>query len=149
MRIARLRALTHPASFYMKNNRWVEMRIARLRALTHLISPTTQNRAFRVEMRIARLRALTHKSPVHQTGLLCAFRTEYYSERLTRIRKLSRKIGENLKLLYGCRCRLCGQLIGELFGAPVTEAHHIDYYVKILIFYHLYNEIWIIFRTHI
>ena len=59
MRNARLRALTHPASFYMKNNRWVEMRIARLRALTHLISPTTQNRAFRVEMRIARLRALT------------------------------------------------------------------------------------------
>ena len=62
MRIARLRALTHPASFYMKNNRWVEMRIARLRALTHLISPTTQNRAFRVEMRIARLRALTQTS---------------------------------------------------------------------------------------
>ena len=86
----------------------------------------------RVEMRIARLRAFTHKSPVHQTGLLCAFRTEYYNERLTRIRKLNRKIGENLKLLYGYRCQLCGQLIGEEFGAPIAEAHHIDYYVKSL-----------------
>ena len=54
------------------------------------------------------------------------------NERMTKIRKLNRKIGENLKLLYGYRCQLCGQLIGEEFGAPVAEAHHIDYYVKSL-----------------
>ena len=54
------------------------------------------------------------------------------NERLTRIRNLNRKIGENLKLLYGYRCQLCGQLIGEEFGAPIAEAHHIDYYVKSL-----------------
>ena len=90
------------------------MRIARLRALTQSSLKSMKALYASVEMRIARLRAFTHKSPVHQTGLLCAFRTEYYDERLTRIRKLSRKIGENLKLLYGCRCRLCGQLIGEV-----------------------------------
>ena len=54
------------------------------------------------------------------------------SERMTRIRKLNRKIGENLKLLYGYRCQICGQLIGEEFGAHIAEAHHIDYYVKSL-----------------
>ena len=54
------------------------------------------------------------------------------TERMTRIRKLNRKIGENLKLLYGYRCQICGQLIGEEFGAHIAEAHHIDYYVKSL-----------------
>ena len=52
--------------------------------------------------------------------------------RLVKIRKLNRKIGENLKLLYGYRCQLCGQLIGEEFGSHVAEAHHIDYFVKSL-----------------
>ena len=54
------------------------------------------------------------------------------NERMTRIRKLNRKIGENLKLLYGYRCQLCGRLIGEEYGAHIAEAHHIDYYVKSL-----------------
>lgn len=52
--------------------------------------------------------------------------------RLIKIRKLNRKIGENLKLLYGYRCQLCGQLIGEEFGSHIAEAHHIDYFVKSL-----------------
>ena len=40
--------------------------------------------------------------------------------------------GENLKLLYGYRCQLCGQLIGEEFGSHIAEAHHIDYFVNSL-----------------
>lgn len=32
---------------------------------------------------------------------------------IVKIRKLSRKIGENLKLLYGYRCQICGQITGE------------------------------------
>ena len=51
---------------------------------------------------------------------------------LVKLRKLNRKIGENLKLLYGYRCQLCGQLIGEEFGSHIAEAHHIDYFVKSL-----------------
>lgn len=51
---------------------------------------------------------------------------------LVKIRKLNRKIGENLKLLYGFRCQLCGKLIGEEFGSHVVEAHHIDYFVNSL-----------------
>lgn len=54
------------------------------------------------------------------------------NQRLVKIRKLDRLIGENLKLLYGYRCQLCGQLIGEEFGSHIAEAHHIDYFVKSL-----------------
>lgn len=54
------------------------------------------------------------------------------NQRLVKFRKLNRKIGENLKLLYGYRCQLCGQLIGEEFGSHIAEAHHIDYFVKSL-----------------
>lgn len=50
-------------------------------------------------------------------------------ERIIKIRKLNRKIGDNLKLLYGYRCQICGQYIGSEYGARVVEAHHIDYFV--------------------
>jgi len=54
------------------------------------------------------------------------------AERIVRIRKLNRKIGENLKLLYGYRCQICGRLIGEEYGSHIAEAHHIDYFVNSL-----------------
>ena len=54
------------------------------------------------------------------------------NRRLVKVRKLNRLIGENLKLLYGYRCQLCGELIGEEFGSHIAEAHHIDYFVKSL-----------------
>ena len=54
------------------------------------------------------------------------------NERLTRIRKLNRKIGENLKILYSYRCQICGKIIGEEYGSHIAEAHHIDYYVNSL-----------------
>ncbi|MDD4699075.1 MAG: HNH endonuclease [Oscillospiraceae bacterium] len=53
-------------------------------------------------------------------------------KRIVKIRKLNRKIGDNLKLLYGYRCQICGRLIGEDYGAHVVEAHHIDYFVSSL-----------------
>lgn len=52
--------------------------------------------------------------------------------RIVRIRKLNKKIGDNLKLLYGYRCQICGKLIGERYGSHIAEAHHIDYFVKSL-----------------
>ena len=51
---------------------------------------------------------------------------------IVKIRKLNRKIGENLKLLYGYRCHICGQVIGEKYGSHIAEAHHIDYFVNSL-----------------
>ena len=54
------------------------------------------------------------------------------NERLTRIRKLNRKIGENLKILYNYRYQICGKTIGEEYGSHIAEAHHIDYYVNSL-----------------
>lgn len=51
---------------------------------------------------------------------------------IAKIRKLDRSIGNNLKLLYGYRCQICGELIGEEYSAHVVEAHHIDYFVKSL-----------------
>lgn len=54
------------------------------------------------------------------------------TERIVKIRKPNKKIGDNLKLLYGYRCQICGQLIGEEFGSHIVEAHHIDYFVSSL-----------------
>lgn len=54
------------------------------------------------------------------------------TERIVKIRKLNKKIGDNLKLLYGYRCQICGNLIGEEFGSHIAEAHHIDYFVASL-----------------
>ena len=53
-------------------------------------------------------------------------------EQIVKIRKLNKKIGDNLKMLYGYRCQICGRLIGEEYGSHVVEAHHIDYFVKSL-----------------
>ena len=38
---------------------------------------------------------------------------------LFNMRKLNRLIGENLKLLYGYRCQICGKLIEEEFGSHI------------------------------
>lgn len=54
------------------------------------------------------------------------------NQRLVKVRKLNRLIGENLKLLYDYRCQLCGKLIGEEFGSHIAEAHHINYFVNSL-----------------
>lgn len=53
-------------------------------------------------------------------------------ERIVKIRKLNKKIGDNLKQLYGYRCQICGRMVGECYGSHVVEAHHIDYFVKSL-----------------
>ena len=52
------------------------------------------------------------------------------SESLRKIRKLNRSIGDNLKLLYGYRCQICGKLIGEPYGMEIAETHHIEYFVR-------------------
>lgn len=54
------------------------------------------------------------------------------NERIVKIRKLNRKIGDNLKQLYGYRCQICGKQIGDSYGAHVVESHHIDYFVTSL-----------------
>ena len=51
---------------------------------------------------------------------------------IVKIRKLNRKIGENLKLLYGYRCQICGRITGKEYGAHIAESHHIDYFVNSL-----------------
>jgi len=54
------------------------------------------------------------------------------TERTVKIRRLNKKIGDNLKSLYGYRCQICGQLIGQNYDSHVVEAHHIDYFVRSL-----------------
>ncbi|MDO4479343.1 MAG: HNH endonuclease signature motif containing protein [Lachnospiraceae bacterium] len=53
-------------------------------------------------------------------------------EQIVKIRKLNKKIGDNLKRLYGYKCQICGKLVGEEYGSHVVEAHHIDYFVRSL-----------------
>ena len=55
-----------------------------------------------------------------------------YQLQMVKVRKLNRKIGENLKLLYGYRCQICGNVIGEKYGTHIAEAHHIEYFVNSL-----------------
>lgn len=52
--------------------------------------------------------------------------------RLTKIRKLNRSIGNYLKKLYNFRCQICGQNVGEIYGANVADCHHINYFVQSL-----------------
>ncbi len=56
----------------------------------------------------------------------------FETERVVKIRRLNKKIGDNLKLLYNYRCQICGKSIGERYDAHVVEAHHIDYFVHSL-----------------
>jgi len=51
---------------------------------------------------------------------------------LKKIRHLSRGIGNSLKELYGYRCQICGEYIGEKYGSKLIHAHHIDYFTKSL-----------------
>lgn len=51
-------------------------------------------------------------------------------ETIQKIRKLDRKIAEGLKVHYGFRCQICGQLVGERYGIRCCESHHIDYFSK-------------------
>ncbi len=53
-------------------------------------------------------------------------------ERIVKIRKLNRKIGDNLKLLYNYRCQICGRDVGKKYDSNVVEAHHIDYFTHSL-----------------
>lgn len=56
--------------------------------------------------------------------------TIFETERIVKIRKLNKKIGDNLKLLYDYHCQICGARIGDKYDSHVVEAHHIDYFVK-------------------
>lgn len=58
--------------------------------------------------------------------------TIFEKERIVKIRKLNKKIGDNLKLLYNYRCQICGKSIGEKYDSHIVEAHHIDYFVHSL-----------------
>lgn len=49
-----------------------------------------------------------------------------------KIRHLSRGIGNSLKELYGYRCQICGEYIGEKYGSTLIHAHHIEYFTKSL-----------------
>jgi predicted restriction endonuclease len=49
-------------------------------------------------------------------------------EKIVKIRKLDKSIGENLKMIYAYKCQICGLLIGETYDAAVIYTHHIDYF---------------------
>ncbi|OAV66756.1 hypothetical protein Barb4_02760 [Bacteroidales bacterium Barb4] len=49
-------------------------------------------------------------------------------ERTTKIRKLDKTIGDNLKCLYEYKCQICGLFIGEAYDTTVIHSHHIEYF---------------------
>jgi len=54
------------------------------------------------------------------------------ANKMVKIRKLDRSIGECLKRLYSNRCQICGLFIGERYNATVIHTHHIEYFSKSL-----------------
>lgn len=51
---------------------------------------------------------------------------------VTKIRRLDRMIGNNLKRIYSHRCQICGEQVAETYGTVVDEVHHIEPFVKSL-----------------
>ncbi len=51
---------------------------------------------------------------------------------IKKVRRLSKAIGNSLKIIYGYRCQICGQFIGQQYGSELIHAHHIDYFTKSL-----------------
>lgn len=52
--------------------------------------------------------------------------------KITKIRRLSKGVGDSLKQFYGYRCQICGEKIGEKYASNLIHAHHIDYFSKSL-----------------
>lgn len=46
------------------------------------------------------------------------------------VRVYDRRIPDGLKKLYNYRCQICGATATVLYSVDVSEAHHIDYFVK-------------------
>jgi 5-methylcytosine-specific restriction endonuclease McrA len=49
-------------------------------------------------------------------------------QKTVKIRKLDKTIGDNLKIIYGYKCQICGLFIGETYNATVIHTHHIEYF---------------------
>ena len=52
--------------------------------------------------------------------------------KVCKIRHLTTTILRDLKEVYGYRCQVCGQYIGEKYDSNLIHAHHIDYFTKSL-----------------
>ncbi len=50
----------------------------------------------------------------------------YEKEKIVKIRKLDKTIGDNLKRVYQYKCQICGLYIGEAYNANVIHTHHIE-----------------------
>ena len=44
---------------------------------------------------------------------------------LTKIRKMTISLGEELKRNYNYRCQICGRAVGEFYGVNLVDCHHI------------------------
>lgn len=53
-------------------------------------------------------------------------------EKMAKIRKLDKSIGDSLKQFYGNKCQICGLEVGRKYDTSVIHAHHIDYFIKTL-----------------
>ncbi len=53
-------------------------------------------------------------------------------EKIAKIRKLDKTIGDSLKLIYNYKCQICGEYIGEKYNAQVIHTHHIEPFSKSL-----------------
>ena len=52
----------------------------------------------------------------------------YEKEKIVKIRKLDKTIGDSLKRVYQYKCQICGLYIGEVYDANVIHTHHIEHF---------------------
>lgn len=53
-------------------------------------------------------------------------------ERIVKVRRFDKAIADNLKLLYDNRCQICGDNFATRYDTSISEAHHIDSFIKSL-----------------
>ena len=54
------------------------------------------------------------------------FSTLIEKTKTVKIRKLDKTICDGLKRIYGYKCQVCGEFIGEKYNATVIHSHHIE-----------------------
>lgn len=77
-------------------------------------------------------KALSHLNEIDFELAIDQNATILIETRVCKVRRLSKAIGNSLKIVYGYRCQICGQYIGEQYGSDLIHTHHIDYFTKSL-----------------
>lgn len=84
--------------------------------------PEFENLTKEVETDIKQMTEEEFEAAIIRTDPHASIRKE---QKLVKVRMLDTSIGDSLKRVYGYRCQMTGEYVGEQYGVSVVEAHHI------------------------